>query len=157
LESLVAHTPLAKERCRAQALLWLAEGRSAEEVAELLRVSRQSVYNWVDRFRQREGFDLRARLLDAPRSGRPPTASGIIDPLIAAVIDQDPRGLGYRSTNWTAALLVQYLKRTHGIEVSRRSVGLAIDRLRIRWKRPRHQLALRSETWRQSKGGSNAG
>ena len=27
LEELLAHTPLAKERCRAQALLWLAEGR----------------------------------------------------------------------------------------------------------------------------------
>src|SRR4051794_27350341 len=157
LEGLVAHTPLAKERCRAQALLWLAEGQSAEEVAELLHVSRQSVYNWVDRFEQREGLDLRARLLDAPRSGRPPTALGIIDPLIAEVIDKDPRELGYRSTNWTAGLLVRYLERAHGIEASRRSVGLAIDRLRIRWKRPRHQLALRPETWRQSKGGSNAG
>ena len=157
LEGLVAHTPLAKERCRAQTLLWLAEGQSAEEVAELLHVSRQSVYNWVDRFRQREGLDLRARLLDAPRSGRPPTALGIIDPLIAELIDTDPRVLGYRSTNWTAALLVRPLKRAHGIAVSRRSVGLAIARLRIRWKQPRHELALRPETWRQSKGGSNAG
>ena len=47
LEHLVAHAPSAKERCRAQALLWLDEGRSVEEVAELLHVSRQSVYNWV--------------------------------------------------------------------------------------------------------------
>jgi hypothetical protein len=29
----------------------------------------------------------------------------------------------------------------------------AIDRLGIIWKRPRHELALRPETWRQSKGG----
>jgi transposase len=153
LEYLVAHTPLAKERCRAQALLWLDEGRSAEEVADLLHASRQSVYNWSERFLQREGLDLRARLLDAPRCGRPPTASGIIDPLIAEIIDDDPRESGFRSTNWTAALLVEYLKRDHGIEVSRKSVSLAIERLRIRWKRPRHQLALRPETWRQSKGG----
>ena len=153
LEALVARTPLAKERCRALALLWLAEGHSAGEVAGLLRVSRQSVYNWADRFERREDLDLRARLLDAPRSGRPPTASGVIDPLIAEVIDKDPREFGYRSTNWTAALLVRYLERAHGIEVSRRSVGLAIDRLGIRWKRPRHELALRPETWRQSKGG----
>jgi transposase len=153
LEGLVARTPLAKERCRALALLWLAEGRPVGEVAELLHVSRQSVYNWVDRFGRREGLDLRARLLDAPRSGRPPTAAGIIDPLIAEVIDKDPRELGYRSTNWTAGLLVRYLKRSQGVEVSRRSVGLAIDRLGIRWKRPRHQLALRPETWRQARGG----
>ena len=153
LEGLVAHTPLAKERCRAQALLWLAEGDSAGQVAELLHVSRQTVYNWAERFQQRQGGDLRARLLDAPRCGRPPTALGIIDPLIAEVIDNDPRESGFGSTNWTAALLVEYLKRDHGIEVSRKSVSLAIERLRIRWKRPRHQLALRSETWRQSKGG----
>ena len=153
LEDLVTHTSLAKERSRAQALLWLADGESVEQAAELLRVSRQTVYNWVERFRQREGLDLRARLLDAPRPGRPPTALGIIDPLIEAVIDQDPRELGYHSTVWTAALLQQHLKRAQGIEVSRKSIRLAIVRLGIRWKRPRHQLALRPKTWRQSKGG----
>ena len=42
-----------------------------------------------------------------PAAGRPPTASGVIDPLIAEVIDDDPRESGYRSTNWTAALLVR--------------------------------------------------
>ncbi len=152
-DSLVTHTPLAKERSRAQALLWLAEGEPVEQVAELLQVSRQTVYNWVERFRQREGLDLRARLLDAPRPGRPPTALGVIDPVIEAVIDQDPRELGYHSTVWTATLLLQHLKRDHGIEVSRKSIGLALTRLGIRWKRPRHQLALRPETWRQSKGG----
>ena len=62
LESLVAHTPSAKERCRAQALLWLAEGRSVEEVAELLHVSRQTVYNWADRFQRAR----RARPAGAP-------------------------------------------------------------------------------------------
>jgi transposase len=153
LEYLVAHTPLAKERSRAQAVLWLAEGQGAGEVAELLGVSRQTVYNWAERFLRRERLGLRERLLDAPRSGRPPTASGVIDPLIAAVIDLDPRGFGYHSTVWTAPLLMRHLKRIHGIEVSRRSIGPALARLGIRWKRPRHQLSLRPDTWRQSKGG----
>jgi transposase len=153
LEEIVAHTPLAKERCRARALLWLDDGESVEWIAELLHVSRQTVYNWAERFQGRQGIGLRARLLDAPRPGRPPTALGIIDPLIAAVIDGDPRDLGYHSTVWTAPLLMEHLKRAHGIEVSRKSVGLAIARLRICWKRPRHQLAQRPPTWRQSKGG----
>ena len=55
LESLLALTPSAKEWCRARALLWLADGRPVAEVAELLLVSRQSVYNWADRFERREG------------------------------------------------------------------------------------------------------
>ena len=83
----------------------------------------------------------------------PRTAGGAVDDRVAAVIDHDPRQLGYRSTGWTAPLLSQYLRDHHGIEVSERTVGRAIDRLDMRWKRPRHELALRPETWRQSKGG----
>ena len=59
-------------------------------------------------------------------------------------------------TGWTNALLRQYLADAHVLAVSRKSVSLALARLHIRWKRPRHELALRPETWRQSKGGSNA-
>lgn len=153
LEEIVCHTPSARERCRAQALLWLAEGAGVEEIAEALGVSRQTVYNWVSRFQEREDLGSRARLLDAPRPGRPRLAGGLIDRLIASVIDGDPRPLGYHSTVWTAPLLSRYLCDYHEIEVSERTVGRAIDRLRIRWKRPRHELALRPPTWRQSKGG----
>lgn len=153
LEGLMFHTHPAREHCRAQAVLWLSEGEAVERVAELLHVSRQTIYNWADRFRERQDLDLHSRLGDAPRHGRPPSALGIIDPLIAEVIDGDPRDLGYHSTVWTAPLLREYLEQVHGVPVSRKSVSLAIARLGIRWKRPRHQLARRSETWRQSKGG----
>ena len=150
----MAHTPSAKERCRAQALLWLAEGRAADEVAELLRVSRQTVYNWAERFQRREGLDLRARLLDAPRSGRPPTASGVIDPLIAEVIDNDPRELRLpldRLDRAAADAIPEAGPRDRGLSQERRA--WRSNGCGIRWKRPRHQLALRPETWRQSKGG----
>ena len=135
----------------------LAEGLPAEQIADTFQVSRQTVYNWAERFRRREGLDLRARLLDAPRSGRPPLISGIIDPLIEAAFAQDPRELGYQSTVWTAELLVHYLGQAHGIEASRKSASLAITRLDLRWKRPRHQLASRPETWRTSKRGLKRG
>jgi transposase len=153
LERVVSRTPVAKERCRAQALLWIADGADVAEVAELLQVSRQTVYNWLSRFQERAELDLRARLLDAPRLGRPRTASGTIEELVAAVIDDDPRDFGYHATVWTAPLLSRYLRDHHAIEVSDRTISRAIDRLGIRWKRPRHELALRPETWRQSKGG----
>lgn len=137
-----------------QALLWLAAGETVAEVADRLQVGRRTVYYWAERFHQRHDLDLISRLQDAPRSGRPPTASGVIEPLIDAVIDQDPRALGYHATGWTVPLLQHYLHAVHQIEISATSIGRAIDRLDLRWKRPRHQLALRPETWRQSKGGS---
>jgi transposase len=153
LEYLVLHTSCAQERCRAQAVLWLAEGLPAEQVAETFQVSRQTVYNWAERFQRRHELDLRARLLDAPRSGRPRTIAGIIDPLIEAALAQDPRASGYQSAVWTAPLLMEHLKRAHGIGASRKSVSAALERLRVRWKRPRHQLAAQEEHWRQAKGG----
>jgi transposase len=153
LEHLLAHIPWAKERCRAQALLWIAEGFEVAEVAELMHVTRQTVYNGLSRFQERVERDLRARLLDAPRLGRPRAADGTVDELVAAVIDGDPRQFGSHATVWTASLLSRYLREHHAITVSDRTVSRAIDRLGLRWKRPRHVLALRPETWRQSEGG----
>ena len=153
LEYLASHTPAAKERCRALALLGLDEGESAELVAEAFHVSRRTVYNWTERFLDRSELDPRKRLADAPRPGRPRAAGGSVDTRIAQVIDTDPRTLGYRSTVWTAPLLRQYLRDHHDLEVSRETVRRAIARLGIRWKQPRYQLALRPETWRQAKGG----
>jgi transposase len=153
LEYLATHNPVAAERCRAQALLWLDEGEAPEQVAESLRVSRRTVYYWASRIGDRPGVDLKERLADAPRSGRPRAGDGGVDNRIAEVIDSDPRELGYHSTVWTAPLLAQYLRDHHDVDVSRKTVGRAIDRLGIRWKRPRHELSRRSPTWRQSKGG----
>jgi transposase len=156
LENLVVRTKNAVHLRRAQALLWLDAGEPVPEVAARLRVSRRTIYNWVARFRGGPALDLTARLSDGARPGRPRTARGIIEPLILDVIDRDPRTLGYRSTVWTAPLLTQYLAVQHHIGLSRQSVSLAIARLRLRWKRPRHDLARRPATWRQAKGGSNA-
>ena len=138
---------------RAHALLALHEGLSAGEIADLLDVCRLTVYNWARAFRERRDLKLTQRLVDAPRSGRPVAVIGIIDPLIDAVIDDDPRDHGYRSTVWTARLLQRYLEDAHAIGTSRKSVSRALGRLGIRWKRPRHRLAQRLETWRQAKGG----
>src|SRR3954466_15553023 len=81
LQDIVSHTPWAKERCRAQALLWLAEGSDVADVAERLEGARQTIYNGRSRFQERAEWDLRARLLDAPRLGRPHAASGTLDEL----------------------------------------------------------------------------
>jgi transposase len=157
LEEWVRSTETASVLRRVQALLWLDEGASAEEVAELLFVNRAAVYKWVRQFQERQGLEVGERVAEGTRGGRPRTVQGVIDPLVDKVIDQDPRELGYRSTVWTAPLLVQYLAEVHQRTVSLQSVRLAIARLGISWKRPRHQLALRSPTWRQAKGGLNTG
>ena len=79
---------------------------------------------------------------------------GIIDPLIDAVIDDDPRDYGYRATVWTAPLLQRYVQEVHAIPTSRKSVSRSLARLGIRWNQLRHRLAGRPDSWRQAKGGS---
>jgi transposase len=156
LEDFVTCPCGSRELRRAQALLWLGAGESAEEVAARLRVSRQTVSNWRARFSTRCELEPASRLSDGVRRGRPRTARGVIEPLVAEVIEEDPREFGYRSTVWTASLLVSYLADFHEVQVSLRSVGYALGREQLRWKRPRHRLALRPETWRQAKGGLSA-
>jgi transposase len=157
VEAMATRTGDAEVLRRAQALRWRDEGESIAEVGQRLGVSRRTICYGEAHFHARQTLDLTARLSAGPRSGRPCTATGIIDPLIEAVIDHDPREWGYRSTGWTAPLLCHYLADVQDRHVSRQSVSLALTRLRIRWKRPRPHLALRSATWRQATGGSNGG
>lgn len=154
LKDLLAHTRDARLTLRIYALLWLDAGDSLAEVAARLSVTRQTVHNWVSRFQLRSTPEFITRLADGPRGGRPRTATAAtVEALIASVIERDPRELEYRATVWTAPLLAQYVCDEQQLLVSDDSVRRIIARLRLRWKRPRHNLALRSETWRQAKGG----
>lgn len=155
LEQVIRSTGDARQVKRAQALLWLTEGDSPEEVADRLNVDRRTIYNWVTRFEQRAELPLEQRLADGLRSGRPATALHIIDELLDAVLDDDPRAHGYQSTVWTTDLLRRYLRTTQQLEVCGKSVSLALQRLHVAWKRPRHVLALGDPHWQQAKGGLN--
>lgn len=149
-----AHDPRALQR--AQALLWLSAGDDVTEVAQRLFVTPRTIYRWVHRFQQYRSLALGPRLSDRQRSGRPRLAGGGLETLLAPILEEDPRKRGDRSTVWTAAVLRQYLHDVHRLEVSQRSVSRALARGGITWKRPRYDLARRSTTWRQAKGGSNA-
>jgi transposase len=70
LENFMVGAPVGKEQGRAQALLWLAKGRSVEEIAGMFKVSQPTIYNWVRRFGD-DQRELHDRLADAPRPGRP--------------------------------------------------------------------------------------
>jgi len=131
------------EARRAQALVWLAEGYSTQEVAQRLSVSRQSIYNWIDSIQQRRsGTDLVSCLADKPRSGRPPRRGRVtplpvpaaLDPLLATALAHDPRACGYRSILWTVKLLRQYLYEVHRVKVSAAHVRSALARLENRWQ-----------------------
>src|SRR5918992_3944347 len=86
VEGIAADTANARQLRRAQALLWLDDEGSVEEISQRLGVSRRTIYN-SSRFEKRRELTLADRLVDGGRSGRPRTASGIIDPLIDEIIE----------------------------------------------------------------------
>jgi len=142
LEQAASTAMLAPVARRAQALLWLADGRSLSDVAKSLTVSRQTVYNWIESFQQRRrDADIVTSLRDKPRSGRPPRRPRMstlptppaLDQIITSIIDRDPRECGYRSILWTAKLLRQYLQEVHNVKVTVASVRSALARLETRW------------------------
>jgi transposase len=156
LEEVVRHPADTRQLRRAQALLWVDAGESVGEVAQRLRVTRQSIYNWIDRIHHREGF-VAERLRDAPRSGRPAKKSEVVDPVVALLLGSDPHQYGYWATGWTNGLLRNFLQRHCDLKVSHQTVRKAIKRAGYRWKRPRYVLSRRPNTWRQAKGGLKRG
>jgi hypothetical protein len=89
---------------RAQAMMRLEGGDRGEEGADRLQVTPQSVYNWIARFAARADRARAERASDGPRAGRPRTALEIIDPLIDASIETDPRAVGSHSAVWAIPL-----------------------------------------------------
>lgn len=153
LNAILASTTDARMLRRAYALKQLDEGAPVKDVAAMLQVTRQSVYNWLKRIDKQPSQPLTVRLCDGDRSGRPSRLKGTIEPLIDRVIDASPHDYGYQAATWTAPLLAAYLKKYHKIAASVPSIRQALVRLNIRWKRPRHTLSLRPKYWRQAKGG----
>jgi transposase len=130
LEEFVARTILSNEARRAQALLWLDAGESSQAVAERLRASRQTVYNWAARFKRRRGEnDISLRLADGKRSGRPSTIAVRIDPLLSKTLEHSPRQFGYNTDRWTVILLIRHFAKVHGLVTNRANISGALQRL----------------------------
>jgi transposase len=127
-------------RCyrRALAVLEAGSGKSVTEIAEVLRVSRQSVYNWIESFQHTH--DVHA-LIDAPRSGRPCGWNEETESLLQALLNNSPQRLGYFATQWTVPLLQEQLWHSIGEHYSGQTVRRSLHRLGYVWKRARYVLA----------------
>lgn len=158
LKHFITHNQDAYLVVRAHALLRQDEGILCGEIANRLKTSRQSVYNWTQCFQQRQGLTLEPRFADAARSGRPATAKGIIYPLIDEVIDQDPLAIGKSSHGLdgrTSDGLITSRAR-HPRFIEQRPFGAGSSQ-RIRWKRLRHTVGLSKRTWRPTNGSLKRG
>jgi transposase len=123
---------------RVLAMLEYDRGEPVSAVAELLGVSRQSVYAWIARFQERGGA---AGLSTVPRSGRPPRTGETFDVLLTTLLMLSPERFGYHATHWTIRLLRDQLRQNTDEEYSDDTIRRGLHRLGYVWKRPRYVLA----------------
>jgi transposase len=154
LGDIVASSRDVRQLKRAQALLAVDGGATVAGVARQMRVARNTIYNWIARFVERTG-SLAERLTDSERGGRPDRLFQSLLERVPALLEMKPSDFGYRQAEWTVELLRAHL-REEGIESGEGTIRRALHESGYRWKRPRFVLRRRSETWRQSKGGSSA-
>lgn len=122
---------------RLLAILELDRGRAVAEVAALLQVTRQSVYNWARSF---EARPEPATLRDRYGVGRPSAWTEGLEALLRASLEQRPDELGYEGVNWTVPLLREYLHCQGGCWLSDDTIRRKLDRLGYVWKRYRYVL-----------------
>jgi transposase len=122
---------------RTLALLMWGRGSPVSEIAALLQVRRQSVYNWLASYTTTSDP---ARLRDAPRSGRPPHWRLEAQARLADASSVQPDQLGYLAVNWTVPLLQDHLERTCNMRFSDDTIRRALHGLGYVWKRYRYVL-----------------
>jgi transposase len=122
---------------RVFALLALDRGTPPMRLATTLGVTRQTLYNWINRFEIDGGADA---LADRPRPGRPTkwTESAVL--FLKWSLEQRPDAMGYPSGMWTVPLLREHVASWMGIDVSDSTMRHELHRLGYMWKRPRYVL-----------------
>lgn len=122
---------------RTLAVLEYDRGRSVEEIAGSLGVTRQSVYNWVGTYLDR--LDPHS-LADADRPGRPRLWTEEQQTVLRCLLESSPDRLGYYAANWTVPLLQEQIERATGRRLSEKTIRRALRAEHYVWKRPRYVL-----------------
>ena len=133
----LAETQDARLFRRTLAVLEFDHGRSAADIARMLGVTRQSVYEWVEIYTQ--GHDP-ASLEDEGGRGRHPLLDEDQEHLLEALLAVSPQDLGYPHVSWTVPLLRAVLEIATERRVSDHTLRRVLERLNYVWKRPRYDL-----------------
>lgn len=110
---------------------------SPELIAEILGMSRSSIYDWVRWYRA----DGEAALATRMAPGAPVVITPIMDWwLEQTVLKSTPLNHGYDTVLWTRAILVELLKKHFGIWVAESTVGLHLHQLDLSCQKPCYRV-----------------
>ena len=109
---------------------------SPEVIADILGISRSSLYDWLRWYR--EGGEEALDTQSAP--GAPPVITEEMDRwLKTVVLTTTPVDHGYDTRLWTRDLLAELLNRRFGIQVAGNTVSLHLRRLGLSYQTPSYR------------------
>jgi transposase len=111
----------------------LEKGISADDVAEVLKVSRASVFGWRKAYRARGAEALRTKKSRGPE---PKLDDGQMSQLYRLVAENDPRRLSFGPALWTRRMIQELILRQFGVRLSIVSVGNVLGKLGLSPQRP---------------------
>lgn len=141
----------ATEEERVRAVRLMEDGKySPEVVADILGVSRSSVFDWQRRYRA----DGLAALSTKFASGRPTMLSDKqMMRLWALIVGRDPRQYSFGPALWTREMIGELIRRQFGVSLSLVTVGRILKKLGLSAQRPLYrayqQDPVRVERWKR--------
>lgn len=150
----VYHRYLAKKRkdsesrVRLRALLLIHEGKTLEQVGQILEVARSTVERWVERYRCKGVTGL---LVRGPYQGKKSRLSLDHKRELAEIVRQGPENCGLDTGVWTAPIIADLVKRHFRISYSPSQIRRVLHELGFSLQYPRQELSQadkkRQATW----------
>ena len=122
---------------RTLALLEVDRGRPVAHIAQLLQVSRWSIYHWMDRYRNQGRPEA---LRDKHRTGRPRHWAEEWAGLLHQAMAQGPETWGYAGSQWTVPQLRELLTRLTNRRLSALTLRRRLRDLGYEWNRSEHRF-----------------
>lgn len=116
-----------------QCLLMRHEGRTVQDIAEVLRVKVRTIYEWIGRF-LRERFNWLCGKHYQGRGRRMKLTKAQCEAL-GEIIDKGPEEAGFDMGVWTAAMLQEVMHREFGVLYACRYICSLLKTLKISYKK----------------------
>jgi transposase len=118
---------------RIHALLCIIDGKDVAEVATILKLSTQTIYNYVKAFILNQLHSLVYR--HSP--GRPAKLTATQQKELGEIIDAGPEAAGYDCGCWSTILIQDYILNRFGVEYAPRYVAELLDQMGFSYQRGR--------------------
>ena len=134
---------------RIHALLYIIDGKDVAEVATILGLSLQTVYNYVKAFILRQFDSLVYRF----SPGRPAKLNAAKRKELGETIDAGPEAAGYDCGCWSTVLIQDWIFNRFGVEYEPRYIAELLDQMGFSYQRAcfvsdhLEDVALEQEEW----------